>query len=430
MTVTVIVGSQWGDEGKGKITDYYASRVDIVARFQGGNNAGHTIMVGDEVFKFHIIPSGILHEEKKAVLGNGVVVDPWVLMEEIEGVERSGRKVKNLFISDRAHVIMPYHVMMDGAEEKFKGKYRAGTTRRGIGPAYSDKMARFGLRFADIIDPVVLREKLEWVIPLKNSILEAYGLEDRLDPEEIYGRVSEVAQRLNPFVVDTSYMVNTWLDGGSDLLLEGAQGVHLDIDHGIYPFNTSSNVMAGAACTGMGLSPGRIDNIIAIVKAYTTRVGTGPVPTEQENEIGKHLQTVGGEFGATTGRARRCGWLDLVLVKYSHRICGFTGMAITKLDVMGGMGDIKVCTHYEHDGKRVDTIPANMRVFAECKPVYATLKGWDPFTEKEWDAIVEKGYHALPQAIRDYVEFMEKEVGVPAEIISLGPKRHQTIYRE
>ena len=430
MSVRVILGAQWGDEGKGKITDYFGKQADIICRFQGGNNAGHTIVVGDRTYKFHIMPSGVLHEGKTVMLGNGVVIDPEVLLAEMEKVKQDGRSMENLLISERAHVIMPYHIVLDGIEEKMKGAYKAGTTKRGIGPAYTDKVARFGLRMGDIMDDEVLREKLDIVLAQKEKIFDYYGIEEKLDREAIFNKLKELARELGPHIADTMVLLNEAIDAGKHVLLEGAQGTHLDIDHGIYPYTTSSSTVVGGACTGTGIPPSRINEVIGIVKAYTTRVGVGPVPTELFDEAGEHLATVGGEFGATTGRARRCGWLDMVLVRYAAMINGFTSLVITKLDVLAGLDPVKVCTHYEYRGEKMVHFPSNMKVLAECRPVYREFAGWPEFSKEEWREMVRKGYHALPRELKEYLEFIEQDCKAPVGIVSVGPERSLTIHVE
>jgi len=430
MSVRVIIGAQWGDEGKGKVTDYFAKQADIICRFQGGNNAGHTIVVGDRTYKFHIMPSGVLHEGKTVMLGNGVVIDPEVLLGEIRKVKEDGRTIEDLLISERAHVIMPYHIILDGIEEKMKGSYKAGTTKRGIGPAYTDKVGRFGLRMGDIIDDTVLREKLDIVLAQKQTIFEYYELPEKLDKEEVFNKIKAIGEQLCPHIANTMVHLNEAIAEGKQVLLEGAQGTHLDIDHGIYPYTTSSNTVVGGACTGTGIPPSRIDEVIGIVKAYTTRVGVGPVPTELFDEVGNHLATVGAEFGATTGRARRCGWLDMVLVRYAAMINGFSSLVITKLDVLAGLETVRVCTHYELNGEKLIHFPANMKVLAQCKPVYREFVGWPEFTKEEWREMAEKGYDSLPEELKAYVEFIAEDCKTPVGIVSVGPERSMTIHCE
>jgi len=430
MTVRVVIGAQWGDEGKGKITDYFAREADIICRFQGGNNAGHTIVVGKKKYKFHIMPSGVLHKGKTLVLGNGVVIDPEVLLEEMEKVKKEGQHIPKLLISERAHVIMPYHRILDEMEEEMKGSYRAGTTKRGIGPAYTDKIARFGIRMGDIVDEVVLKEKLDMVLKQKTRIFKYYGVEENLDHKTIFSHLKKFGKMLQPYITDTAVYLNNAISKGKEILLEGAQGTHLDIDHGIYPYTTSSNTVAGGASTGTGIPPSKIHEVIGIVKAYTTRVGVGPVPTELKDEVGKHLQTVGGEFGATTGRMRRCGWLDLVLVRYAAMVNGFNSLVVTKLDVLGGLDTVKVCTHYIYNGKKISYFPSNMRVLASCTPVYKEFEGWDALTRDEWEELVKKGYHAFPEQLKNYINFIEKNTGVKVSIVSVGAERELTLHKD
>lgn len=419
--VSVIIGSQWGDEGKGKVTDYYSKKADFVVRFQGGNNAGHTVVVEGKEFKFRLIPSGAV-SGKHTVIGNGVVVDPEILLEEIDELQKEGISI-NLHISERAHVILPYHKLQDVLEEKLKGNFKAGTTKKGIGPCYQDKVGRFGIRFVDLLDEEVFREKLEQFFPMKQALFSAHDEPFDLDIESIYEQYSQYAERLRGYVEDTSVLLDTAIASGKHVLMEGAQGTHLGIDHGIYPFGTSSNCVAGAASVGAGISPRHIQDIMGIVKAYTTRVGTGPVPTELTDEIGTYLRDRGREYGTVTGRPRRCGWLDLLLLRHSHRVNGFTCLAITKLDVLNGVDTIKVCTHYEYNGETVSHFPASMKQLARCIPVYTEFPGWD-FDPKE---VVSAGYDALPQAARDYVEFVSESIKVPLAMVSVGPGRNETI---
>ncbi len=420
MSVKLVFGTQWGDEGKGKVVDYYAEKADIVVRYQGGNNAGHTIKIGDEVFKFHLLPSGVVRKGKTAVIGNGVVVDPKVLISEIEEIRKRGIE-PNLIISDRAHVIMPYHRILDGAEEVFRGKKKVGTTGRGIGPCYSDKIARLGIRMGELIDPEVLRERLEFIIPMKNRIFEAYGMDERLDVDEVLREYSEYGRYLRGMVGDTIEFLHQNM--GKEILLEGAQGAMLDVDFGTYPYTTSSSTIGGGASTGSGIPPNAIDETIGVVKAYTTRVGMGPFPTEQEDEIGKHLCEKGHEFGTTTGRARRCGWLDLVVVKHALRLTGADGIAITKIDVLEGLETIKVAYAYQVDGKKITYFPANTD---GIKPLYKEFQGWS-MTSGEWERVKKEGMEALPYNVREYLRFIEDETGVKIRMISYGPAREETV---
>ena len=428
MTIAVIIGSQFGDEGKGKVTDFYAAEADMIVRFNGGNNAGHTIVVDGETYKLHLMPSGAIHPGKHVVIGNGVVVDPGVLLQEMTELETAGHPVSHLSVSDRAHLILSYHKLLDGIEEGLKGKLKAGTTMRGIGPAYQDKAARWGVRAGDLLDPQELRRKLDIVLPIKERAIR--GLSDgqvELDAEAVRRECMDFAERLGPYVEDTTVLINQAIEEGRNVLFEGAQGVMLDIDHGVYPFGTSSNVVTGAAGTGAGVSPRAFDEVIGIVKAYLSRVGTGPVPTELEDEVGKHLQTVGHEFGATTGRPRRCGWLDLAMVRYSHMLCGFTGIALTKVDVLSGLSTVKVCTGYRARGRTLWVPPADMALFAECEPQYVELDGWDDPGQEAWRRAAREGMDALPRNCRAYVEFVQEELGVPVAFVGVGPGRSETL---
>lgn len=427
MPSLVVVGSQWGDEGKGKIVDYLAKEAHVVVRFQGGNNAGHTVKVGEEVFALHHLPSGILRPGKLAIIGNGVVIDPGVLIKELDDLQSRGVRVDNLRISDRANVIMPYHRLLDGAEERLRRGAKVGTTGRGIGPAYSDKVARLGVRMGDLVDKERLREKLEFLVPLKQLILEAYGDSSKLDLQAILAEYSGYGERLRRFVTDTGAIVNEALAKGKRVLFEGAQGTMLDIDHGTYPYVTSSSCVAGNAAAGSGIGPGLLDEVYGVVKAYTTRVGEGPFPTELKDELGKHLAEKGGEFGTTTGRARRCGWLDLVLVKYAHSLSGFSGIALTKVDVLGGIEELRVCTHYMLDGRKVTRVPSDLKVLERCEPRYAVLRGWEELDTKRMRAVLSRGYAALPSEMKEYIKFVEKQTGVPVVLVGLGKRRNEIL---
>ncbi len=426
MKSIVIIGTQFGDEGKGKVTDYFAEHADIIVRFQGGNNAGHTIIIDDNKFKLHIIPSGILRKDKKVVIGNGLVVDPKVLLEEIERIEKRGITADNLILSDRANLIMPYHKAMDALEEKLKGHYSAGTTMKGIGPCYSDKVARFGIRVSDLYNPRILKEKLSMVIPIKNKIFNTFDEEIEFDIDEIYHEYLGYGDMLEKYVGDVSVILSQAFDEGRSVLFEGAQGTHLDIDHGMYPYTTSSNTVAGGASIGSGIGPMMIKEVMGVVKAYTSRVGEGPFPTELNDESGEYIREKGKEFGTTTGRPRRCGWLDMVIVKYAFRMNSLTSLAITKLDVLSGLDEIKVCTAYEHGDKIFEHLPADIETLKESKPVYITFDGWK---EQNWEHISGEGYRSLPKNMRTYIEYIEKETGVPAMLISLGPKRSDTLIK-
>lgn len=429
MPSLAVVGAQWGDEGKGKVVDYFAEEAHMVVRFQGGNNAGHTVKVGKNVFKLHHLPSGILRPGKLSVIGNGVVIDPGVLIGEIDGLEERDVSVKNLRISDRAHVIMPYHRMLDGAEERLRKGSKVGTTGRGIGPAYSDKAARLGVRMHELVDPDALRDKLSFLVPLKQRILDAYGDGGKLDLESILEEYTGHGRRLREFVTDTGAVVSSALEKGKRVLFEGAQGTLLDIDHGTYPFVTSSVCVAANAAAGSGVGPQMIDDVCGVTKAYTTRVGEGPFPTELTDEVGRSLADKGGEVGTTTGRARRCGWLDLVLVKHSCVLSGFTGLALTKIDVLGGLDTLKVCTHYRLDGRRVDRVPADLSMLGMCEPQYSKLPGWNELEPSAKERALSEGYAALPAEMKGYIRFVEKHMGVPVVVLGLGPAREETIDR-
>lgn len=427
MPALAIVGSQWGDEGKGKIVDYLAEEAQVVVRFQGGNNAGHSVKVGEELFKLHHLPSGILRKGKIAVIGNGVVIDPGVLIREMDDLESRGVSVKNLRISDRAHVIMPYHRLLDGAEERLRKDCRVGTTGRGIGPAYSDKATRIGIRMADLVDGASLKERLEFLVPLKQRFLDMCGDGSRLDLAGIQKEYGAYGARLRPFVTDTGVVVRDALEKKRRVLFEGAQGTMLDIDHGTYPFVTSSTTVVGNAASGSGVPPSAIEDVFGVVKAYTTRVGEGPFPTELLDHVGEAIAEKGGEFGTTTGRSRRCGWLDLAVVKHAHALNGFTGLAITKIDVLGGFDKLRICTHYRLDGKKIPRFPADLRALQRCEPVYKDLEGWGDLDNAALEKTLKGGFAALPENMRRYVRFVEKEVGVPATMLGLGRRRRELL---
>ncbi len=424
MAVNVVVGTQWGDEGKGKIVDYLAERSDYVVRFQGGNNAGHTIVVNDEVFKLHLLPSGCV-SGKAGVIGNGCVVDPGVLVQEVESLQERGVEF-DLYISDRAHIIMPYHKLLDGAEEALKGEGKVGTTGRGIGPCYADKAARNGIRVGDLLRADLLTQKVHDNVRVKQALLKAYKSKEHLDEDQILAEALAHAEALRPFITDTTRLLHDALHNGQTLLLEGAQGVLLDIDHGTYPFVTSSNVSGGGFCTGSGLSPRDIGDVIGVVKAYTTRVGSGPFVTELDTEdpasIGHHLATVGHEIGTTTGRARRCGWLDLVVVNHAVRLCGVNKLAVTKLDVLNGLAEVKVCTGYKTpDGDVLDYFPADLDALEDLKPVYETFPGWDDLGDGTWEG--------LPATARSFLQFLRERTSASIKLVGTGPGRHETIVR-
>ena len=423
MAGIVLVGAQWGDEGKGKITDLLADDMDYVVRFQGGNNAGHTIIHGGRTLKLHLIPSGIMYPHITPIIGNGVVIDPKVLLEEMDELEADGLTTRRLLISCNAHLIMPYHRDLDGASEKRLGGNEIGTTRRGIGPAYQDKASRLGLRIQDLTDEKIFRAKLEAALSEKNAILKRiYGL-PTYTVDEITAEYMGYAERIRPHIADTSVIINTALGAEQWVFFEGAQGTLLDIDHGTYPFVTSSSPTAGGACTGTGVGPRRIDRVLGIAKAYITRVGSGPFPTELHDEVGEFLTRVGGEFGTTTGRQRRCGWYDGVIIRYAVQVNGLTDLVITKLDVLSDLDTIKVCVAYENDGRVSRDLPSHQTAFHHAKPVYEELPGWRE------DITQCRTFDELPKNARDYIAFIEDLAEVPVSIIAVGPSREQTIMR-
>lgn len=426
MTVKVVLGTQFGDEGKGKIVDLLAADFDVVVRFNGGANAGHTVVVEGEKFAFRLLPSGGVRG-KQVAIGNGVVVDPDTLLEEIGEIEdRTGREVK-LWLSDRAHVVMPYHKTLDGAEKTLKGGLSSGSTKRGIGPCYGDKVTRVGIRAGDLIDPDMLKSKLETYYPLKKKVLEAFGLEIGITVDELLVWCGERGEKLRKFIVDTSAVLNREIDGGRNVLLEGAQGSLLDIDHGVYPYGTSSNPTVGGASTGTGIPVTRIDGVVGIVKGYTSRVGEGPFPTEIGGVIEEEIREKGGEYGTVTKRPRRCGWLDLVMVGYSVRINGVSEMVLTKLDVLGGQPEVKVCVAYDCDGEELKDFPGNLGVLSRCKPVYDSLPGWEDLTKSEWEDACKGGLDDLPPTLVEYVGYIERALGTRASMISLGQERAATL---
>jgi adenylosuccinate synthase len=421
----VIVGAQWGDEGKGKVTDLLAETADVVIRFQGGNNAGHTIVRGDEVYKFHLVPSGILYPGKLCLIGNGVVVDPKVITSELEDLRHRGIDSSGLRISANAHLIMPYHLLLDHAGETKLGKLQIGTTRRGIGPCYADKAARLGIRMQDLLDEKILKQKINAAMEPKRLSLRPYAKDPSLDLHAMTEEYRTLGHRLEPFIADTQRIVWDTLDSSGLVLFEGAQGTLLDIDHGTYPFVTSSNPIAGAACIGAGVGPKDIDDAWGITKAYVTRVGAGPFPTELDDEMGDRLREAGGEFGTTTGRARRCGWLDLVALRYAVRLNGLTGLAITKLDVLTGIDPLPVATEYTGpEGARFGEFPYHQSILHKVTGAYTELPGWHE------DISGARRLEDLPQAARDYLSFIEDFLGVPVVLIGVGPGRDQMIWTE
>ncbi|MFZ5641215.1 MAG: adenylosuccinate synthase [Bacillota bacterium] len=424
MPSVVLIGAQWGDEGKGKVTDFLAEKADIVVRYQGGNNAGHTVVVGDEEFKLHLIPSGILYPDKICIIGNGVVIDPAVLLEELKYLTGRGVKTDNLRISPRAHVIMPYHKKLDEVIEESRGANKIGTTRRGIGPAYMDKAARVGIRIVDLMDKEEFERILEQNLEEKNLLLSKVYEADGFEKDAIMQEYLEYADALRKYVADTSVIIHDALEQGKNVLFEGAQGTLLDLDHGTYPFVTSSHPIAGAACIGAGLGPTQITKALGILKAYTTRVGEGPFPTELNDAIGRHLQDVGHEFGTTTGRPRRCGWFDAVIARYAARMSGLTGFAVTKLDVLTGIETLKICTGYKYNGEIITEFPASLKVLQQCEPVYEELPGWQE------DITGARSFAELPKAAQDYLNRIVELTKVPIAIIGVGTRRSQTIIQE
>jgi len=420
----IVIGAQWGDEGKGKITDLLSASADVVVRYQGGVNAGHTVVVGGQSFRLHLIPSGILYPNTQCIIGSGTVIDPQVLIEEMDQLEQLGVATHNLWISQTAHVTMPYHRVIDQAEEEYRGRHRLGTTGRGIGPTYADKSDRMGIRVQDLLDPEGLREQLTWTISQKNVVLEKLYNRPPLDAEEIIQQYLGYAERLRPHIVDSTLVLWEAVQKRRNILFEGAQGTLLDLDHGTYPYVTSSNPVAGGACVGAGIGPTMIDRVIGVAKAYTTRVGEGPFPTELLGEEGEHLCQRGAEYGTTTGRKRRCGWFDAVIGRYAVRINGMDCLAITKLDVLDALPEIKVCVAYEIDGQRTYNFPNSSRQFARCRPVYETLPGWQtPISHC-------RSLEELPPAALNYLQFLASLMEVPIAIVSLGAAREQTIIVE
>ena len=423
MSAFIVLGAQWGDEGKGKMTDYLAEEANVVVRYQGGNNAGHTVEVGDKQYKLHLIPSGILHDEKLNVIGNGVVVDPMAFFSEIDYLREEGVKVtpEKLIVSDRAHVIMPYHKVLDKLKEKARGKNDIGTTGKGIGPCYTDKFERCGIRVCDLIDKEVFKEKLMANIEMKNKyIVNVLGGEE-LRFDEIYEEYSKYGEKLKPFVKDTSVRVYDEIKKDKTVLFEGAQGMLLDIDYGTYPYVTSSNTTAGGVSNGVGIGPNMITNAVGIAKAYTTRVGKGPFPTELENETGEWIRQKGHEYGVTTGRSRRCGWLDIVILKTSVRVSGLTSLAVTKIDTLAGLDKVKMCIGYKFNDEIIDYFPASLEDLAKCEPIYEEFDGWDESVAKA------RSYEDLHPNARKYLERIEELTETRISIVSVGPRRDQTM---
>jgi adenylosuccinate synthase len=424
MSTVVIVGAQWGDEGKGKVIDYLAAEADVVVRGQGGNNAGHTVVVGDKKYALHLIPSGILYPETINVIGNGVVFDPEGFLKEVEKLEAEGVSTKNIKISDRAHVIFPYHKVIDALSEEARGDQMIGTTKKGIGPCYMDKVERSGIRICDLMDKEIFIEKVTAQVKKKNEIIEKIYDSEPVDKDEIIEKYLEYAEKIRDYVADTTVIVYDEVKNNNKVLFEGAQGALLDIDLGTYPYVTSSHPISGGFTTGSGVGPNMIEEVLGIAKAYTTRVGKGPFVTEEDNETGDKIRIAGNEFGTTTGRARRCGWFDSVMVKYSARINGMTCLSLMLLDVLTGFDKIKICTGYRLGDKIIDNFPASLETLGKCEPVYEELEGWNE------DISEAKSFEELPENARKYIERIEQLVGIPVKIVSIGPKRSQTIVRD
>ncbi len=424
MSAIIVIGSQWGDEGKGKVVDYLAEQANVVVRYSGGNNAGHTVVVNDEAYKLQLLPSGILYNGKTCVLGNGVVIDPEAILKEINGMKERGIDTSSLRISTRAQVLLPYHRRQDEAEEVARGEFKIGTTKRGIGPCYMDKVARCGIRIVDLMDPEEFAAKLKHNLTAKNELLvKLYGAEP-FEYEPMLKQYLAFAEQLRPYVADTTYLLNDALDKGEKVLFEGAQATLLDLDHGTYPYVTSSNPIAGGACTGAGVGPGKIDKVVGVVKAYTTRVGEGPFPTELHCAMGDTIREAGHEFGTVTGRPRRCGWLDACIVKYAGQVSGLDALAITRLDILDGLDSIKLCVGYLYNGEIIKEYPASLKVLSKVEPVYEEFAGWKTDTTKV------RRYEDLPAAARAYLERLSEVAGVRLGIVSVGPNREETIIME
>jgi adenylosuccinate synthase len=421
MSAVIVIGTQWGDEGKGKIVDHLAEKADVVVRYQGGNNAGHTVVVNGNEFKLHLLPSGMLYKGKACVVGNGVVIDPAVMIKELQGMQAKGIDISGLKVSNRAHVIMPYHRLLDEVEEDYRGEHKIGTTKRGIGPCYMDKNARSGIRIVDLMDEEEFSAKLERNLEAKNHLLQAvYGVEG-FDYDKVRAEYLGYADILRPFVTDTAAFLNEAIKNGQKVLFEGAQATLLDLDHGTYPYVTSSHPIAGGACIGAGIGPTKISKVYGVVKAYTTRVGEGPFPTELKDEIGDTIRERGHEYGTTTGRPRRCGWMDAAVVRYAGQVSGLDYLAITRLDILDSLKTLKICTGYKYKGELLNEFPASLKVLEAVTPVYEELPGW------QTDISGIRAYADLPANARRYVERLSEVVGVPLGIVSVGPARDQTI---
>jgi adenylosuccinate synthase len=430
MSCTVIVGTQFGDEGKGKIVDYCSDNVDIIVRYNGGANAGHTVVIGNAKFAFRLLPSGVLRSDKTVILGHGMVIDPETLLSEITSLREREITPAKIIVSDRAHIVFPYHKVQDELEETLKNSLRAGTTKRGIGPCYSDKVGRFGVRVCDLLDEKALSEKLNTFIPIKEKIFSAYGAKPNLEYQTLLAKYLTYGQKLRPYIDNALYRVYHAIQNNKQILLEGAQGTLLDIDYGVYPYGTSSNAVSGGACTGAGIPPNQITHIIGVVKAYTSRVGEGPFPTEICGVLGEQIRERGKEYGTVTKRPRRCGWLDLIMVKYSIMVNGVTSLALTKLDVLSGLDKLRVCTAYEYKGKILHQFPANTHILTESKPVYTTLPGWNDISKTEWTNYIQSGYTSLPSKVKQYINFIETQTDMQVDILSVGPERELTMQRD
>ena len=420
MTSVVVVGTQWGDEGKGKITDFLSKKADAIARFAGGDNAGHTIKIGDETYKLHLIPSGIFYQDKLSVIGNGLVVNPKSLVTELNGLQARNIDTSNLRISNRAHVILPYHIHQDKVEEAARGDKKIGTTAKGIGPCYQDKVARNGIRIADLLDKEVFEQKLRENLALKNRLFEKFYEVEGLQFEDIFEEYYEYGQQLAKYVTDTSKVLNDILDQGGKILFEGAQGVMLDIDQGTYPFVTSSNPVAGGVAIGAGVGPNAVSRVVGVCKAYTSRVGDGPFPSELFDEIGSQIREVGREYGTTTGRPRRVGWFDAVVVRHSRRVSGITDLALNSIDVLSGLDTVKICTAYKYKDEIITEYPANLHIIEQCEPIYEELPGWNE------DITGVRSLDELPENARKYVERVVELTGINLMTFSVGPAREQT----
>jgi adenylosuccinate synthase len=422
-----VIGSSWGDEGKGKLVDFLSKTADIVVRFQGGNNAGHTVVINGKKHSFHLLPSGVL-QNKTVVISNGVVIDPAVLFEELGKIQSEGYEPE-LIVSSTAHIIFPFHNYIDELQEKHKDCHAAGTTKRGIGPSYSDKAARYGIRVFDLVHPEYFKEKWEKMVELKKKMIIALGGDWCFKTDEIFEQYVEFGKKLKPYMKDTAYFLNEAIDDGKLILFEGAQGALLGLDHGMYPYGTSSTTWAGGIPAGTGISPKRIDKIVGIIKAYTSRVGGGPLPTELKDDTGNFIREQGHEYGTTTGRPRRVGWIDLVNLKYACMLNRYDALGITLLDVLGGISTIKLCIKYIKNGQELDRWPIHSEIIEKCTPKYVEMPGWKNSSGEEWSKIAQKGYSHLPETMRKYIKFIEDYLGIPIAFVSIGPNRKDSIVR-